>query len=87
MAGQKSVSKSVRLTPELYGYISSYRGDGFNEKFANIIMDARDSEALRKSRLEYYDSLISGRESLLADIDSRLAGIRSLLRGNACGGY
>lgn len=37
MGEKKSIAKSIRLTPELYNFISQYDGDGFNEKFSNII--------------------------------------------------
>lgn len=46
-----SVLKSVRVPEEIYEYILSYRGDGFNQKFVNIIRDARDSEEKRLSNL------------------------------------
>lgn len=35
----KSVQKSVRLTPRVYKLVDEYRGDGFNEKLANLIED------------------------------------------------
>lgn len=36
---KKPISKSIRLSEEVYDYISGYRGEGFNEKFENIILD------------------------------------------------
>ena len=46
----KNVSKSIRLTEDLYKYIDNYCGDGFNEKFENVILDARHSENKRLIR-------------------------------------
>ena len=80
MAGQKSVSKSIRLTPDLYDYISSYRGDGFNEKFANIIMDARDSEAARQRHLALLDEKIEKREEFLVEAALRVEELQRLFR-------
>lgn len=60
----KNVSKSIRLTEDLYKYIDNYCGDGFNEKFENVILDARHSENKRLIRLEMlqkdYDRLEAG---------------------------
>lgn len=72
MASQKSISKSIRLTPELYAYIDGYQGNGFNEKFENIILDAKTSEPARKERLEYMDRRIKDRETLLQIMDRKI---------------
>lgn len=79
----KSVNKSVRLDPGLYGYINSYRGNGFSEKFENIVRDARDSEAARKARLEELDRQVRARESLVQDVNARLAEVQGLIRSVA----
>lgn len=47
----KNLSKSIRLSEDLYEYINAYHGEGFNEKFRNIIMDAREAEPKLKKRL------------------------------------
>lgn len=73
MAGKKSVSKSIRLTPDLCGYIEGYRGNGFNEKFENIINDARLSEPGRLARLEILDKRIREREELLREVSNKAA--------------
>ena len=38
---KKSIAKSVRLTQEVFDYIDSAPGNGFNEKFENIILEAK----------------------------------------------
>ena len=58
MTERKSNAKSVRLSDTVMRYILSYRGDGFNEKFENIILDAMESEEKRKLELAHYDKLI-----------------------------
>lgn len=65
---QKSVNKSIRLTPELFEYINAYRGDGFNEKFENIILDAKFSENERAFRLESLEHRISEKEAVLKEV-------------------
>lgn len=35
----KSIQKSVRLTPRVYKIVDEYRGEGFNEKYCNMVLD------------------------------------------------
>lgn len=55
---KKSNAKSIRLSDRVMNYIESYRGNGFNEKFENIILDAMESEDERIATLERYDKYI-----------------------------
>ncbi|MGN0132913.1 MAG: hypothetical protein ACI4AA_10765 [Lachnospiraceae bacterium] len=48
----KNVSKSIRLSDEVYEYISNYRGEGFNEKFENIILDYKKKEKQINDRIK-----------------------------------
>lgn len=80
MAGQKSISKSIRLSPELYDYISSYRGEGFNDKFKNIIEDARDTEPQRRARLESLDDEIKAKKKIVENAQQVLRDLGGELR-------
>ena len=65
---KKSISKSVRLTQEVFDYIDSSPGNGFNEKFENIILEAKRGESDRKEELARLDERIKRQrenESLL----------------------
>ena len=55
MSDKKSNLKSIRLSDKVLGYINGYRGNGFNEKFENIILDAMESEDKRIVTLAKYD--------------------------------
>lgn len=55
---QKSINKSIRLSQPVYDYIMQAPGDGFNQKFENIIIDAKESESDRRLRLESLDCRI-----------------------------
>ena len=59
MDNRKSINKSVRLTPKVYNYIDSYQGNGFNEKFENIILEAMELEEERKKRIQALDDMIA----------------------------
>ena len=65
---KKSIAKSVRLTQEVFDYIDSAPGNGFNEKFENIILEAKRGESDRKKELARLDKKIERqqrKESLL----------------------
>lgn len=47
----KNISKSIRLSDDVYGYIMAAPGKGFNEKFENIILEAHEAEPELKKRL------------------------------------
>lgn len=51
MASKKNIAKSVRISDEVFAYIDAAPGKGFNEKFENIILEAKREEADRKERL------------------------------------
>lgn len=52
MSEKKSVAKSIRLTPELYDFINNYSGNGFNEKFSNIISFCFEEEKNIRQRIK-----------------------------------
>ena len=41
---KKSIQKSVRMTEEIYNYVMKCKGEGFNEKFENMVKLAVESE-------------------------------------------
>ena len=56
-------------------YIMQAPGDGFNQKFENIIIDAKESEAMRQETLKILDDRI---EDLQADYNSCYDQLRKL---------
>lgn len=59
MAEKKSVAKSIRLTPELYDFINNYSGNGFNEKFSNIISFCFEEEKNIRQRIKQQQQELS----------------------------
>lgn len=49
---KKSIAKSIRLSREVFEYIDKYRGNGFNEKFENIILDYQQKENAINDRIK-----------------------------------
>lgn len=72
MSEKKSVAKSIRLTQELYDFISKYKGDGFNEKFSNIIAFCFKKE-------KELNKVIAQRTKELEDLNTKIAEKRKLL--------
>lgn len=62
------------MTDEIFFYVDGYQGNGFNEKFENIILDAMVSEAKRKERIKSLDVQIEAQSQqlrkLLSDCDA-----------------
>ena len=72
MDNRKSNAKSVRLSDEVMAYILKAPGDGFNQKFENIVLEAKKTEPERQKRLAYYDGLIEKRKKQLARIEDKV---------------
>lgn len=65
---KKDISKSIRLTQEVYDYIDEAAGNGFNEKFENIILEAKAQESERKKRLAELEKYIRKKQDELNDL-------------------
>lgn len=73
----KNISKSVRLSQKVFNYINAFDGDGFNQKFENIILFAMEQEVAKRKRLEELDKLIDLRNKELSAINTNLYKARS----------
>ena len=69
----KSVGKSIRLTEEVYDIINKYRGDGFNEKFENIILEFHRTISEREKRKKQLDKQIKDLEVNLFEMRSKIS--------------
>ena len=76
----KNISKSVRLSNKVYQYIESFEGDGFNQKFENIVLFALEQEDKKRKQLADLDKLISTRSEELTRLNSNLSKARSETR-------
>lgn len=68
---KKNLSKSIRLSQEVFDYIDQAPGKGFNEKFENIILEAKTGEAERRKILADLDSRILERQRYLKELFER----------------
>lgn len=65
MSVKKSISKSIRLTNEVYDYIENFEGDGFNQKLENLVKFCVKEETSKRKTLEYLDSEIKERWAII----------------------
>lgn len=77
---KKDIAKSIRMTSKVYGYIMQAPGNGFNEKFENIILSAMESEPERVKRLESLDNQIESKRNQLYSMESSLRGLTPLVQ-------
>ena len=72
----KNVNKSVRLSNEVYEYVNEFQGNGFNEKFENIVVFCMKTEIERKKRLDELEKMIKSRSEQLENINRDLDNAR-----------
>ena len=68
----KSNSKSIRLSDEVLAYIEKSKGNGFNEKFENIILHAKEDEPRLQKQLNYLDEQITKKHVQLDTISQKV---------------
>ena len=51
--------KSVRLSDEVLSYVENFEGNGFNQKFENLVLFCMKEEKNKRADLEDLDQLIS----------------------------
>lgn len=56
---KKSNLKSVRLSDQVIDYVINFEGDGFNQKFENLVLFCMEQEEAKKQRLESLDQQIT----------------------------
>lgn len=79
MSEKKSINKSIRVSPKIYNYIDSHPGNGFNEKFENIILEAMEFEDERKRRMEYLDERINMKLEQVSVLEDKIKALNEFL--------
>lgn len=78
----KNNSKSVRLSDKVMHYIMSYPvGNGFNEKFENIIIYAMETEEYRRREIENLDDQISRKREDYYALCDKLRKLEPMVQG------
>ena len=76
----KRNSKSVRLSDTVLKYIEQYEGEGFNQKFENIILYAMQTEDERRARLDWINSRIESQREVLKRLEKDCTTLSSAVR-------
>lgn len=65
---KKNNAKSVRMTDEVYAYVESQEGEGFNQKFENLVLYAMKTEKDRQQRIALLDAEIQRKQDILQSL-------------------
>ena len=77
---QKNISKSIRISERVFNYIEEYEGNGFNEKFSNIIIHAMESEKKLEKRLDDLRAYIRLEETKLSELKQEIYENKDILK-------
>lgn len=61
----KNNAKSVRMTDDVFAYVQSMDGKGFNEKFENMVLFAMKTEKDREHHIAILDDEIARKQDML----------------------
>ena len=56
---KKNNLKSVRLSDQVMDYVINFEGDGFNQKFENLVLFCMEQEEFKKQRITLLDQQIA----------------------------
>lgn len=83
----KNIQKSIRISEDVAKYIEKQEGNGFNEKFCNMVLYCMEHEAEIKKkvtaaekRLEIVEKRIDEKHKLLEQLESISCFVSSCLR-------
>ena len=55
---KKNNLKSIRLSDQVMDYVINFEGDGFNQKFENLVLFCMEQEETRKQKIAFLDQQI-----------------------------
>jgi len=55
---KKTNMKSVRLSDQVMDYVINFEGDGFNQKFENLVLFCMEQEETKKQKIAFLDQQI-----------------------------
>ena len=74
--------KSVRLSDQVMDYVINFEGDGFNQKFENLVLFCMEQEETKKQKIAFLDQQIVKQYKkldALRKISSEIGGVRRAL--------
>lgn len=55
---KKNNLKSIRLSDQVMDYVINFEGDGFNQKFENLVLFCMEQEESKKQKIAFLDQQI-----------------------------
>lgn len=55
---KKNNFKSVRMSDQVMDYVINFEGDGFNQKFENLVLFCMEQEETKKQKIAFLDQQI-----------------------------
>ena len=79
---KKNNLKSIRLSDQVMDYVINFEGDGFNQKFENLVLFCMEQEESKKQRITLLDQQIAKQYKklyALQQISSEIGDVRKAL--------
>lgn len=84
---KKNNLKSVRLSDQVMDYVINFEGDGFNQKFENLVLFCMEQEETKKQKIVFLDKQIAKQYKklhALQQISSEIGDVRRALTNLEC---
>ena len=82
---KKNNFKSVRMSDQVMDYVINFEGDGFNQKFENLVLFCMEQEETRKQKIAFLNQQIAKQYKeldALRKISSEIGDVRGALMNN-----
>ena len=82
---KKNNFKSVRMSDRVMDYVINFEGDGFNQKFENLVLFCMEQEETRKQKIAFLNQQIAKQYNeldALRQLMSKIGDVRSALTNN-----
>lgn len=79
---KKNNFKSVRMSDQVMDYVINFEGDGFNQKFENLVLFCMEQEETRKQKIAFLNQQIAKQYKkldVLQQISFKIGDVRSAL--------
>ena len=79
---KKNNLKSIRLSDQVMDYVINFEGEGFNQKFENLVLFCMEQEESKKQRITLLDQQIAKQYKkldVLQQISSKIGDVRMAL--------
>lgn len=79
MEDKKSIQKCVRMTQAIFDFVDKQKGNGFNQKFENLVFRYQKEEKEKTKILEQLNKEIAEKMQIIKELDSEIGKKRSLV--------